>query len=305
MIKKIIYLGTGALYLGQIYSWLADYWWGFELFTHYSLHFLLASFVLILVAVKLRMWKTIPLLLVIFSIHSAQIAPYYETQIAAPTNGPEIKIFSSNFLVSNEDFETIQTVIASEKPDFVQILEASYAWNKEKAMFEKDYPYITISEKTGSFGIVAASKYPAEFRHFTLAGYEALETVLNVKGAPLTILSVHPFPPSRKDLAELRNEQYKELISKINSAAANPIIVAGDFNSAPWSPWFEKLLDKTGLKDAALGFGIINTWNVNIPFLKIPIDHVLASPDIAVEDFRRAANVGADHYPIVATLRLP
>ena len=299
-----MYLGVAALYLGQLYIALADFWWGFELFTHYSLHFLVASFLFALIAVKLKMWKTALLFTLIFSIHSAQIAPYYQNAAQPAANGPEIKIFSSNFLVSNDDFETIQKVIADEQPDFVQILEASYAWNKEKAMFEKDYPYITISEKTGSFGIVAASKYPAEFEHFSLNGYEALSTILTVNDSRVRVISVHPFPPSRKDLAMLRNQQYIELISKINSSTAHTVLV-GDFNSAPWSPWFIKLIDSTTLRDAALGFGIINTWNADIPLLKIPIDHVLISPDIAVLNFKRASALGADHYPIVATLRLP
>lgn len=303
--KKVIYLGIGALYLAQLYAWLADYWWGFELFTHYSLHFFVASLLLALISIKLKMWKSALFFILIFSIHAAQIAPYYQTSAHHDAQGPEIKIFSVNFLVTNDDFDTIQKVIAEEKPDFIQILEASYAWNKQKSMFEKDYPYITISEKTGSFGIVAASKYPAEFHHFDLGGYEALQTVLNVKGAPLEIYTVHLFPPSRQDLAKFRNDQYNDLIMNILSSSMRPIVVAGDFNSSPWSPWFEKLIGETGLKDTALGFGIINTWNANIPFLKIPIDHVLVQSEIAVENFHRGVNIGSDHYPIVATLRLP
>ncbi len=230
--------------------------------------------------------------------------PYYQAPSATTATGPSIKVFSSNFLITNTDFETIKKVIAEEKPDTVIILEADYAWRKEKAMFETDYPYITISEKNGPFGIVMASKYPVEYKHFTLAGYEALEAILNVNGTQFRIIGVHPFPPSRADLAEIRNQQFTELIAKINSEKI-PTAVMGDFNSSPWSPWFEKLLAETNLKDAALGFGIINTWNVNIPFIKIPIDHVLTSPEIETLDFHRGADVSADHYPIVATLRLP
>ena len=302
--KKFLYFTLAALYLGQIYASLANYWWGFELFTHYSLHFFWASTILGLLLLRRRMWKTLLLTTVIISIHLAQILPYY--QAPSPTNakGPEIKVFSSNFLVTNDDFETIKTVIAKEKPDTIVILEADYGWREQKSMFEAEYPYITISEKNGSFGIVMASKYPVEYKHFTLAGYEALEADLTVNGSPFRIIGVHPFPPSRSDLAELRNQQFEELIAKINSDKI-PTAVMGDFNSSPWSPHFKELMAETGLKDAALGFGIINTWNVNIPLLKIPIDHVLTSPEIETLDFHRAVDVGSDHYPIVASLRLP
>jgi endonuclease/exonuclease/phosphatase (EEP) superfamily protein YafD len=149
-----------------------------------------------------------------------------------------------------------------------------------------------------------ASKYPVEYKHFELAGYEALEAILNVNGSPLRIIGVHPFPPSRSDLAQIRDQQYLELIAKINSDKI-PTAVVGDFNSSPWSPKFKELLAETNLKDAALGFGIVNTWNVNIPFLKIPIDHVLVSPEVGVSYFGRTSELGSDHYPIVASLRLP
>lgn len=302
--KKILSFTLIALYLGQIYTSLAKYWWGFELFTHYSLHFFWASTILALLLLRRRMWKTLLLSTVIISIHLSQIIPYYQAPVPTDAKGPEIKMFSSNFLVTNNDFETIKTVIAKEKPDTVLILEADYGWREQKKMFEADYPYITISEKNGSFGIVMASKYPVEYNHFTLAGYEALEATLDVNGSPLRILGVHPFPPSRSDLAELRNQQYTELITKINSSDL-PTVVMGDFNSSPWSPWFKKLMSETGLKDADLGFGVINTWNAHIPFLKIPIDHDLVSPAIEVKDFHKTEDIGSDHYPIVATIRLP
>ncbi len=302
--KKLLYFTLAALYLGQVYISLADYWWGFELFTHYSLHFFWASTILGLLLMRRQMWKTLLLTTVIISIHLAQIMPYYQAPSTTAATGPTIKVFSSNFFVENTDFETIKKVVAEEKPDTVLILEADYAWRKEKAMFEADYPYITISEKNGPFGIVMASKYPVEYKFFTLAGYDALEAILNVNGSPFRIIGVHSFPPSRSDLAAIRNQQFTELIAKINSEKM-PTAVMGDFNSSPWSPSFINLLSQSGLKDAALGFGIINTWNANIPFLKIPIDHVLSSPEIETLDFHRGADVSADHYPIVASLRLP
>ncbi len=302
--KKLLYFTLIALYLGQIYIALADYWWGFELFTHYSLHFFWVSTILSLLFLRRRMWKNLLLSTVIISIHLAQIIPYYQASTATAASGPSIKVFSSNFLMTNDDFETIKTVIAKEKPDTILILEADYAWREQKKMFEAEYPYITISEKNGSFGIVMASKYPVEYKHFTLAGYEALEADLNVNGSPFRIIGVHPFPPSRADLAEIHNQQYTELITKINSGNL-PTAVMGDFNSSPWSPWFEKLLAETKLKDAAIGFGIINTWNAKIPLLKIPIDHILTSPAIETINFHRGEDINSDHYPIVATLRLP
>lgn len=250
------------------------------------------------------MWKTLLLSTVIISIHLAQILPYYQAPTATNAQGPSIKVFSSNFLFENNDFTTIKKVIAEEKPDVILIVEADYAWRKEKSMFEADYPYITITEQTGPFGMVMASKYPVEYEYFTLASYGAIDATIKINETSMRILGVHTLPPSRKDLSEKQVQQFAELIAKIKSKQL-PTVVMGDFNSTPWSPRFIKLLNQTGLKDSAIGYGVINTWNVNIPFLKIPIDHILTSPEIETLDFHRGADVSADHYPVVASLRLP
>lgn len=316
-LKTTVLLSGLAVLLAQIYSLLGRYWWGFELFTHYAVHIFFAAILVFSTVTGLiflewkktarfQLLKNIPILLAmtaVIGVQSWNFLPYMFGNGNSTATGPTLKILSANFLVINSDFETIQKVIAEEKPDIVQIVEADYAWREQKKIFEADYPYIAISEMPGAMGYVLASKFPAEFYPFELAGYQSLETELTINGSPLRIFTVHTFPPSRADLAEIRNAQFEELAAQVEQNI--PTIAIGDFNSSPWSPFFKDLLAETALRDAALGFGIVNTWHSRIPFLKIPIDHALVSPEIEVLDFYKTQDIGSDHYPIVVTIRLP
>ena len=82
------------------------------------------------------------------------------------------------------------------------------------------------------------------------------------------------------------------------------MIVAGDFNTTPWSPHFGDLLAAAGLRNAAEGKGYIPTWPTWFWPARIPIYYVLLKGPIAVTTVRRGPAVGSDHFPIIADLRL-
>jgi endonuclease/exonuclease/phosphatase (EEP) superfamily protein YafD len=72
----------------------------------------------------------------------------------------------------------------------------------------------------------------------------------------------------------------------------SPKLLLGDLNITMWSPYYQQLTRKTGLKNARDGFGILPSWptsshrrpflNGLISMLAIPIDHCLLSPDLSV-----------------------
>ena len=81
-----------------------------------------------------------------------------------------------------------------------------------------------------------------------------------------------------------------------------PLIVAGDFNCTPWSPFFSDLLAATGLHDSALGFGVWPTWNSSLLPLGLKIDHVLVTGGVVARNHQVGADVGSDHFPVIVDL---
>ena len=118
-------------------------------------------------------------------------------------------------------------------------------------------------------------------------------------------MSVHPASPTVTDPAQSRQRNHSlNHIGRTIDDRSRPVIVAGDFNTTPWSPHFRDLLAASGLRNAAQGQGWIATWPWAFWPARIPIDHVLARGPIAVEDLRRGPSIGSDHYPVIADLRL-
>lgn len=123
---------------------------------------------------------------------------------------------------------------------------------------------------------------------------------------PFTVIGVHNAWPT--DGAD-QQRQEKRLAAVIAAFPRERTIVAGDFNSTPWS--FSRRY-----WDAAFGIPrrdrAIFSWpagkmekahrRLRIPIAILPIDHVYAGPGWATVSVTRGPKLGSDHYPIVAVL---
>lgn len=83
----------------------------------------------------------------------------------------------------------------------------------------------------------------------------------------------------------------------------NPIILAGDFNSAPWVPFFSNILDHNKLR---VGPDIPGTWPVWAGPLAIPLDNIAAQAPAEVLSVRLIEDsAGSNHRGIVAEIAIP
>lgn len=127
----------------------------------------------------------------------------------------------------------------------------------------------------------------------------------------LVVYILHPTTPRSFDQWESRNAYLDAVARAIaTEAPGTPIIAMGDFNTPTWSPFFQSFLKKSGLIDAA-GTG----WPATTRFSRralvkrfafgSPVDHILVSPNIEVRHFGIGPDIGSDHFPVFADLRLP
>jgi endonuclease/exonuclease/phosphatase (EEP) superfamily protein YafD len=114
---------------------------------------------------------------------------------------------------------------------------------------------------------------------------------------PYAVAGVHFIWPTDR----WQPENSRRMLQVLQPYSRERLILAGDFNSTPWS--FARRRD-----DAALGMErrtrALFSWPAGeapgFPFL--PIDHVYAGPGWATVSVRRGPALSSDHYPVVAVL---
>lgn len=222
----------------------------------------------------------------------------------------QLRVMSLNVEASNSRADLVKAAIDQANPDVVFLPEATAAWAEALAPLRTRYRYGTGDGAQGVFSLLLLSQLPvrdARVIQISDNGWPAIVARICPSETAeekecIGFVGIHPPPPMSADLAAARNEVFRALPDAIAKVSPGPIIVAGDFNCTPWSPFFADLLTATGLHDSALGFGIWPTWNSSLLPVGIKIDHVLVADGVVVRNHQVGGDVGSDHFPVIVDL---
>ncbi|MGI9407006.1 MAG: endonuclease/exonuclease/phosphatase family protein [Hyphomicrobiaceae bacterium] len=193
--------------------------------------------------------------------------------------------------------------------DFLISLDADFVFLQEAGAIEGSfdrllahYPHKSGCEPGTDCSMLLLSHHPFEAverpdgppgsHRFAIVRSRVNDVAINVVGLHLT-----------KPL--MRGRQTREIdhaaarISKLR----DPVIVAGDFNAAPWSLSMRRFLAGTGLR---LPYGYRPTWPTWLPFVGLPLDHVLVRGSLSVGRIDvLSETIGSNHRPVIAYIDLP
>ncbi len=93
-------------------------------------------------------------------------------------------------------------------------------------------------------------------------------------------------------------------ITAVAAQTSGPLIVAGDFNAAPWSYVLRDLAAQAEVSHVWPAFDWTKTWRP-LPFFGLPVDHILLSETWQVHNYRYGQPGGSDHAPVLIDLFLP
>lgn len=119
-------------------------------------------------------------------------------------------------------------------------------------------------------------------------------------GQRLSLFNIHlswPYP------AEIQRRQFRWIAHHLEPLQQAPVILAGDFNSTPWSFALSGFEASIRLNRATQGIFTFPASGA-LPLPVLPIDQVYVSQDLAIEAVTRGPRVGSDHYPILVRLKL-
>jgi endonuclease/exonuclease/phosphatase (EEP) superfamily protein YafD len=237
--------------------------------------------------------------------NASLVMPWYGAGTAA-TGTIEVKVLSANLLSSNGVHEELFDLLAGEEPDLVVLQEVTPDWEESLHPIYGDYPHRLVEPRAGNFGIALLSKHPlisAIAVDSEPLGLPTLIATVGIGGRKVGLMGAHPMIPLGPDNFDARNAQLEQ-IGRLLQKMPKPRILVGDLNISMWDMHYELLENRTWMRNARRGFGVLPTWPTFLPFAMIPIDHVLVSEDIGVLDVRTGPRVGSDHLPLIVTLIL-
>lgn len=275
----------------------------FDSFSHFriQLFFMLIFLILLLIFMHKNKYRYI----YIISLFIASIYLYFlnkpfvfihnKTKISKTFTHMQ---FNLNF--RNTELDNVVNFIEKNTPDIITLQEVTkdHQYTLEK-LKNSLYPYQKYCDFYPVVGAVAIlSQYPlVDNSSMCLKGKGLLTTKVKIDKDIITVVSLHlhwPFP----------YDQYKQydILENIFEELTPPVLIAGDFNAAPWSHIVNKISMSSNTK-------VVNgvRWSLDIgklfptlSIMKLPIDHVLLSEDIFTTYIHSEDYLGSDHFPIMS-----
>jgi endonuclease/exonuclease/phosphatase (EEP) superfamily protein YafD len=215
-----------------------------------------------------------------------------------------IKLIQFNAWHRNQNLDGAARWIAAQKPDVVVVEESSPAL---LAAMQRHGRWQVSCRKCSVmvFSPHPMTKLKLDRPRGMRAPALSAVSLAAPGGGTYAVVGVHFTWPTE---VGWHQEQAKGLLRVLGRQPRERTIVAGDFNSAPWSA-------SRRAQDKALGLErrtrALFSWpaytpesrrDVPLPFL--PIDHIYAGRAWRTVSVTRGPRLGSDHYPVVAVLAL-
>lgn len=313
--------GIGLILLGL--GWTSAPWyrlWPFEVIG--GLYWVWAGVCLILTLVLLALrdrftWRwLIVIYLLALSFYGGTIGNAYIPRLRdLRSGGIPLTVITYNVNYRLWDTEQVTETVRSFPADLFGLVEPFR--EQAAALRERVHDLYPHYYRATGGGLSLFSRYPIVEATTEDLGtpHHSLFAIVEVKDQPIRVILTHPLAPvSRKNFTD-RN-QLLEALALYCADQRLTTLLMGDFNVTPWSIYFQDLVRDSRLRNASLGHGLNPTWFYNDSgrplsgsehlkqLLKIPIDHILVSQTVSVDQIRTVSAGISDHRPLVANLRV-
>ncbi len=317
----LVWAMTLTLCLLSVASLLSRYHWLAEMLANLRVQLVLALSIALVIAGVARNKKATILLVTVlcwqgWGLRSAFIANDAPIPRVATTDGSAnqpLKVMTINVLAVNQRLDDVVRQISSAEADIVAVLELSTPLaDRITKQLQASHPFASVHpQDPGNFGIGLWSRFPLRDDHSFILNRDwnpSVEATVECPSGSIHIIATHPVPPMNRNLFETRNDHMSMLARHVATARtrnpSTPIVLAGDLNTTPWSPFYHQFLTDTNLLSSATGRGLTPTWYRYQAFpFGIVIDHILFSDELQCIDRQVLPDMGSDHRAVVATLR--
>jgi endonuclease/exonuclease/phosphatase (EEP) superfamily protein YafD len=232
------------------------------------------------------------------------VPEYLARRVAEPAAAPagQIRLIQLNAWRSNQDLDGTVDWLLAQDADVIVLQEADAIG----PVLKRRSTYHATCERCSV--MIFSKAAPAVLDIPTPEDKRVRPPIVGVtlrdSRGDFTVLGTHyawPVP------AGLQQSQGRGLARLIASLPRERLILAGDFNSTPWSFTRRREDALFGLERLTRG---MSTWparglpgrSSRTPFPLLPIDHVYAGSGWRTAKVERGPRLGSDHYPVIVTL---
>jgi endonuclease/exonuclease/phosphatase (EEP) superfamily protein YafD len=216
----------------------------------------------------------------------------------APAAGGEtLTVYVANLHEENGDLARIAASIAAADADVVVLVEVGPAAAADLDRLLPDHPH-RAPARIMARGNLVASRNPLQALPGRADGLAAQGARVQTVLGPVSVFATHLTRPWPFQYQWGQITQVMALGDRM-AASGGPVIAAGDFNSVSTARIGRQMRD-LGLAPAPAWPG---TWPANVPApARITIDHLWASPELAIVSRRPGRPTGSDHSPVIVEL---
>lgn len=294
-------LAAGATVSAAVGASAQSLWWG-DLLSHFRLQYIAILFAAGIALALLGRKTAAGFSLGVAVLLTATLAPYW-SPLEPPAQASVAERWS--LLSWNVNSKSVQWAVASAvirqaDADLVLIQELNHEGVPAVAAMADLYPHRLLEPHSGNFGMGILSKTPLRSpwtHHVGDYAFPLMEVKVEALGRVIQVWNLHPVPPAGEHNSQQRDAYLEEVVRRASKEGA--LVVAGDFNAAPWSRGYRSIADGLHLSDSAYGRGLSPTWFGMGALWQLPIDHALFRGGLRVVERKVGDRLDSDHSPIL------
>ena len=296
-----ILLGAGGL----IGSRLGQLWIAFDVFSQFTLQFVLLTAAFVIGFLMPRAKLLVAFLIIIAGLAGIGVWPHLASRVpitlgSAAAGEKDIRVASFNTWYSNQNVGAVQAEIERLDADVITLLELGANKKPMLEALKSRYPFQVNCYTIDYCNLAILSKFPISDSEARVGweGPPMIRARLGPELGGLTVMAVHTirFPHSRAQLRQVT------ALSDLIETLPGPKLVMGDFNATPFSRIIGTITGRTGLKRLSY----LPSWPTTIGLPQVAIDHIFVSSAIdATESQRIGEPSGSDHFPVTMRIAVP
>ena len=280
-----------------------------EVIANFRLHLSVLAGALGMVLGLARLRRSAVLAVLTTLIAAAGLGSVFEP-VERPGEGRPLTLLYANLWDRNPQPEALTAMLRVADADILITSETTRSMVEGAGGLHATYPYRLVTSGAGEALRTAIwSKYPLRdgelYLNNTVAPTGAAAIADLGGGTTLGLIGAHFSRPF-----ERLHQIQVEALGPMASTLGHPLIVAGDFNAAPWS-WVVRRAAEVTATQILGGYRVTWKGRYRTPLGPLPepwghqIDQILVSAGIGVETVETLDLPGSDHLGLFVRLRIP